>query len=753
MRIAPELSLYRFAFFPFEYRLLACQSFEPPQLLMPEASNPSPLNTDIFRDAFNAIPVGIAIENPEGHLVFANSALCSMLGFSADELCGTHCAPFSPPEDAERDSLHFQQLKAGSIEHYQIEKRYFRRDGSLMWGQLSLSVLSKLPSPLFIAMVTDITEKKSADHARFRHIAFVESSEDAIASVTLAGFIESWNVGAQRMFGYTDIEAVGKPVTILVPPELPDEEKNILETLRAGGRIEHFETVRVTKGGERINVSLTISPIKDLTGHVVGYSGIARDITERKKAELSLHESEERLRLAVHAGRMFAYSWDAATDVIERSGESEKILGIAKEKVITGAEVLAMVHHDDKERLEAALAKLSVESPTLHLAYRILRPDSVVVWLERNSRAYFDEFGKVKRVVGMIVDITERKRAEGKLREYERAVEGSEEMIAVVDREYRYLIANRQFLKLRKMTREQVVGHLASEVLNDGVFEGLIKAKLDECFEGKVVRYEMKYTYPDLGERDLLVSYFPIEGTSGFDRVACILQDITERKHMEKALSTMSRNLLESQELERSRIGRELHDDITQRLVMLSLELEQLQGDPSELQGRVPEFRRRIAELSNDVQALSHDLHPSKLKYLGAVAGIRSWCKEFAERHGMQIAFDSDVSTVVPADVGLPLFRILQEALHNAHKHSGVKRVAVQLREVFSEIQLIVTDAGKGFDITDSVQARGLGLTSMRERVRLANGTINIDSKPMGGTRIDVRLPLGLDVGVERAAV
>src|SRR5215471_3568478 len=145
-------------------------------------------------------------------------------------------------------------------------------------------------------MVEDITDKKAAE-ARFRHAAIVESSEDAIISGTLDGIIVSWNGGAQQLYGYTEAEAVGRSITILVPPESPDEENKILETLRTGRRIEHFETVRVTKAGKRINISLTISAIKDSSGRTVGISGIARDITERKRAEEAIKESEQRFRL------------------------------------------------------------------------------------------------------------------------------------------------------------------------------------------------------------------------------------------------------------------------------------------------------------------------------------------------------------------------------------------------------------------------------------------------------------------------
>jgi signal transduction histidine kinase len=145
-------------------------------------------------------------------------------------------------------------------------------------------------------------------------------------------------------------------------------------------------------------------------------------------------------------------------------------------------------------------------------------------------------------------------------------------------------------------------------------------------------------------------------------------------------------------------------------------------------------------------------LHSSKLEYLGVVFGIRSWCKEFGERQKMEIDFKSDVSSVLPSEVGVCLFRVLQESLHNAAKHSSVKRIEVQLREVPNEIHLIVTDLGSGFDVEAALQGQGLGLTSMQERVRLLNGSIEIQSRPMGGTTIHIKVPLGSEHVTRRAA-
>jgi PAS domain S-box-containing protein len=236
-------------------------------------------------------------------------------------------------------------------------------------------------------------------------------------------------------------------------------------------------------------------------------------------------------------------------------------------------------------------------------------------------------------------------------------------------------------------------------------------------------------------------------------RMLGVNMDITERKRAEEALSDLTRKLVEAQEQERARIARELHDDINQRLALLAIELEQLKENPSEVERRVQELWKQTAEISNDVQALAHDLHSSQLEYLGAVAAMKSWCKEFGERGGMQIDCSHDVRSTLPAEIGLCLFRVLQEAVHNAAKHSGVKRIEVQLHEESGTIHLIVKDFGKGFDVEAASKGKGLGLTSMRERVRLVNGTIAIESKPMGGTIIHARVLLESEYAAKREAV
>lgn len=224
--------------------------------------------------------------------------------------------------------------------------------------------------------------------------------------------------------------------------------------------------------------------------------------------------------------------------------------------------------------------------------------------------------------------------------------------------------------------------------------------------------------------------------------------DITERKHyaeqmlMQKVLERVSGQLIEAQEKERSQIARELHDDFCQRLAMLTLELERASEEPVATE-RLMRIKDRYDEITLDLQALSHELHSSKLEYLGIVAGLRSFCQEFSDQRALRIDFTHDsVPAQLPKDVSLCLFRIAQEGLHNAVKHSGTKEFSVHLHGSESCIQLEIRDAGAGFNPEDIAAHQGLGLVSMRERTNLVGGTLCIDSSPNCGTKVQVRIPL-----------
>ena len=456
-------------------------------------------DNQLFYDAFVASPIGIAVEDLEGRPLFVNPALCAMLGFSEEEMRKKHCVEFSPPEDSEKDWACFEQLRAGFIDRYQLDKRFFRRDGSLFWGRLSISVLSNRPSSLVVAMVEDITERRTTQEDLLRHAAIVESCQDAIISKSLQGVIQTWNSGARQMFGYTEEEAIGQSVFLCIPSELRDEENEILRRLAGGERIENYETVRISKSGERIHVAITVSPVRDENGAIIGASTIARDITERKRAE--------------------------------------------------------------------------------------------------------------------------------------------------------------------------------------------------------------------------------------------------------EALSKMSQRLIEAHEEERSWIARELHDDINQRVALLAVDLERLMQNPpgpAELNQQLEQRKNQLNDLAGDIQALSHRLHSPKLEYLGLASAAAILCTELSDRQKVKIDFCSEsIPRDLPEEISICLFRILQEALQNAIKHSGSQHIQVSFSAESNEIRLTVRDSGAGFDPQGAMAARGIGLTSMKERLKLVGGTLSIDSQLNRGTTVQARVPIG----------
>ena len=254
----------------------------------------------------------------------------------------------------------------------------------------------------------------------------------------------------------------------------------------------------------------------------------------------------------------------------------------------------------------------------------------------------------------------------------------------------------------------------------------------------------------------LSLQLFVLFAAASFMVLAALLE---ERKRAEEALTGMSRKLIEAQEKERNRIGRDLHDDICQRLALLAIGLEQIRKvlpeSAVEMSSGLDELWKQILQLSTDVQALSRELHSSKLEYLGIVPAMRSFCREFSEQQRIKVDFTShDLPNPLPSpEISLSLFRVLQEALHNAAKHSGVRHFDVQLWGTTDEIHLRVSDSGAGFDAQKAKQGRGLGLTSMEERLRLINGKLSIESQPTRGTTIHARVPLSSESDLVEAVI
>ncbi len=272
---------------PFFERALSEQDRNPPidskEILQRSAALEQALreSEQLYGSTFELAALGVAQVSPSGRFLRVNDKLAEITGYSKDELLVMTFQEITHPEDLGEEVSQGEQVKSGALETYSMEKRYVRKDGSIIWVNLTVSGARNEKGELkhFISVAEDISARREGEEARYRPAAIVESSDDAIVSKNLNGIIQSWNAGAQRTFGFTSEEAVGQSITMIIPPELRDEEKEIIRRLRNGERIEHYETVRMTKSGERLNISLTVSPVRDSRGKIIGASKIARDVT------------------------------------------------------------------------------------------------------------------------------------------------------------------------------------------------------------------------------------------------------------------------------------------------------------------------------------------------------------------------------------------------------------------------------------------------------------------------------------------
>jgi two-component system, cell cycle sensor histidine kinase and response regulator CckA len=469
-----------------------------------------------------------------GIVVAWNASAEDLYGYTAQEMIGQPISTVIPERLHEESLRVLEGIAAGkSLARYETVRR--RKEGSLIEVSLVVSPVKNSVGEIVGAstIAREIIDRKHREECE-RLAAVVESSDDAIIGESLDGTITAWNSGAENLFGYSPVEAMGKPMQMLLPRDRINEESEILGRIRNGQRVKHFETVRVRKDGTEVHVSVTISPIRDRSGTIVGASKIARDISERKCAEEDLRKSEERFSKAFRQSPLA---------IVISTEEDERYLDVNESFLkMVGCKRADIVGHTASERTFWAQPSLRID--LLRQLREGGKMTDVRVQFKTSTAEIRDaeltwepiEVEGQPCLLAFIRDITEQMRSEKSLREYERVVEGLEDMIVVVDRDYRYIIANRAFLNYRDLESKQVIGHRVDEVLEKDTYEAIVKAKMDECFAGKVVQYELKFTYPKLGERALLVSYFPIAGPTGIERIACVLRDITERKRAEEQL-------------------------------------------------------------------------------------------------------------------------------------------------------------------------------------------------------------------------
>ena len=460
-----------------------------------------------------------------------------------------------------------------------------------------------------------------------------------------------------------------------------------------------------------------------------------------------------------------------AEEIVAANLQAEKLFGYGREELI-GRLVESLIpsisraecpHHPYNFFGDPHLSPMGTD-----LDLFALRKHASEVPVEINQSYLTNEFGTF--VVIAIRDVTDRRRAQGlkMLDAVLRETRESEERFGLIadaapaliwtsDTDMHRTYFNKPWLNF--------TGRSISSQLENGWTEGVHPEDLpsrEDAFMQALDRredfgIEYRLRRHDGEYRWILDTGVPRFNQDGFFAgYVGIGIDVTDRKQAEEALASVSHKLIEAQERERTRIARELHDDIGQRFAFLSIELEQLQQSPSnlsEVRRRIGELHKQTSQIATDVQLVSHELHSSRLDYLGIAPAMRGFCQEFGEQQKVEIDFKThDLPNPIPSDISLCLFRVLQEALHNSAKHSGARRFKVRLWGGSDEVHLTVSDSGAGFVLEAARESQGLGLISMEERVKFVKGTFSVQSQPKRGTRIQARVPLIARTDLMRAA-
>ena len=263
-----------------------------------------------------------------------------------------------------------------------------------------------------LAILQDKTDEDRAEEDRRRLAAIVESSNDAIIGKSLDGRITSWNRAACDLFGYGEDEILGKSVQMLIPPDRRDEEMEILANIFDGKLIPPFETVRLAKGGRRIDLSVTISPVRDGSGRIIGGSKIARDIGVQRRMMAALRESEARLRFALEVARIGDWDLDLRTGAMQRSVRHDHCFGYGERQADWSLDTfLDHVHPEDRERVALSYRRGLLREEDWREEFRVVWPDESIHWLRIHGSTHYDT-GNTNRMLGIVVDVTEQKDAE-----------------------------------------------------------------------------------------------------------------------------------------------------------------------------------------------------------------------------------------------------------------------------------------------------------------------------------------------------
>ena len=475
----------------------------------------------------------------------------------------------------------------------------------------------------------------------------------------------------------------------------------------------------------------------------------------RKRADEALRESEERLALAADSAEAGLWILDYASGAFWATDRARAIFGYTPDEVITMERLKASVHRDDWDLVRGAIERSAQAGELVNVEYRILPGKGLERWISSRGRPQSRSTGKPERLMGISVDVTERRRAEQAYRASEARLEAGVELAGLAFYEVDFgegaVYVDDRFRELCGLPpeREEELQPLEfwMEHLHPDDRPRVLEAR-QRLHDGRLERLFLEYRFLPPGQQQKWLQHIgrvaARDAAGRTVRSYGVLRDITESRRAEDELHDLSRRLIGAHEDERALLARELHDDVSQRLAVLAIDVGRVElASPDEAQAAaMQEVRAGLVRLSEDIHSLAYQLHPSILEELGLAEALRAECERRERQGRLDLSADIDpLPAVIGKDAALCVFRVAQEALNNVARHAGVRAARVTLRQMDGGLLLAVSDGGVGFDQGNPMKRMHLGLASMGERVRLVNGTLDIETAPGRGTTILAWVP------------
>jgi two-component system, cell cycle sensor histidine kinase and response regulator CckA len=733
----------------------------------------------LYRSILASSPDAVAITDMDGRVCVCSPAALTMFGVeTADSLLGQLITDFVVPEDRNQAYTNIGRMAergADRSERRPNEYRVARADGTVFDAEVLGEFIrdaAGLPTGV-IFDVRDVTDRKRAEESVARLAAIVASSNDAILTLAPDRSVLSWNKAAEDLYGWPAGEAIGHPLFELIstPPELRDRQGQVLDRAFAGEATNGYDTVRFGRDGERIDVALTVFPIRDAGGAVVAVGGIHRDIGARRQSEQMLRESEERLRATFEQAAVGIAHVALDGHWLRVNQKFCSIVGYSREELLRKS-FQDLTHPDDLQRdLDNIPRMLSGELRTYAAEKRYLREDGSPVWVDLSASLVRTATDEPDYFISIIEDISARKQAEAMLDLESAALNAAADAMVITDREGTIEWVNPAFVVVNGYTAEEALGKNPRELVKSGVHDtGFYRRMWDTILAGDVWKGELTNRRKDGSLYFEEQTITPVKGASGeIAHFIAIKRDITERKRLEA-------ELLQSHKMESiGQLAGGIAHDFNNILNVISgtafLISQQLQsGDP--LQDDLREITMaadRATAMTRQLLAMSRkQIMQPKVFDLGAlVENMRGMLQRLIGEDIDVVVAPATGSCAVTADPGQIEQVVMNLALNarDAMPTGGTLTIEVGPARVGRArsgpplapgeyVRLQVGDTGVGMDeatrkrifepffTTKEVgKGTGLGLSTVYGIVQQSGGSISVDSKRGVGTTFRVYFP------------